>query len=122
MSWRECIAAELASAASETESWRPPPPESPALFPASFPPPDDILVHVRGGDRRSHAFHSFCRLAPLIRYLTHRMGSSRVTIAVETQFDKQRVMMAHVPAIMELSPELKVRIRLELYRSKNTTT
>ena len=67
-------------------------------------------MHVRGGDRRSHAFHSFCRLAPLIRYLTHRMGSLRVTIAVETQFDKQRVMMAHVPAIMELSPELKVRV------------
>ena len=78
------------------------PPESPTLFPAGFPPPDDILVHVRGGDRRSHAFHSFCRLAPLIRYLTHRMGLSRVTIAVEAQFDKQR------PAIMELSPELKV--------------
>ena len=90
------------------------PPESPTLFPAGFPPPDDILVHVRGGDRRSHAFHSFCRLAPLVRYLTHRMGLSRVTIAVETQFDKQRVMMAHVPAIMELSPELKVWLTIKI--------
>ena len=110
-SWRECIAAELAATATTTSSTHglAPADASPAPFAAPLPDDDLILVHVRGGDRRAHSFHSFCRLAPLVRYITRRTGMTRVEIAVETQFDRQRVMIAHVPAILELAPgDLKV--------------